>query len=175
MEHFSNETIDTASLPKFEDVRLTPLDPSYITVIRFNIAVTFGIVAIVAGLGFYFIEELQPYWLPVAIAYTVIVLLTVLVATIRFRNSGFAFRKHDVIHRSGAIALTTTIIPYSRVQHVAIEEGWLSRKLGLAEVDIFTAGGQKSDIQIPGIPKENAEKIKQLLMGKILKEEADEQ
>lgn len=175
MENFTNETIDTASLPKFEEVELTPLHPSYMNVVRFNIATAFGIVAIVAGLGFYFIEELQPYWLPVAIAYTVILLLTMLIATIRFKNSGFAFRRHDVIYRNGAIALTTTIIPYNRVQHVAIEEGWLSRKLGLAEVDIFTAGGQKSDIQIPGIKKEQAEKIKQLLMGKILKEETDEQ
>jgi uncharacterized protein len=175
MENFTNETIDTATLPKFEDVELTPLHPSYMKVVRFNITMIFGIIAIVAGAGFYFIKELYAYWLPVAIAYTAIVLLTIFIATVRFRNSGFAFRKHDAIYRSGAIALTTTIIPYNRVQHVAIEEGWLSRKLGLAEVDIFTAGGQKSDIQIPGIQKEHAEKIKQLLMGKILKEDTDEQ
>jgi len=175
MEDFTNEIIDTASLPRFEDVELTPLQPSYINVIRLNIGITFGVIAIVCGAGFYFIEELQPYWPYVAITYTAILLLTIIIATVRFRNSGFAFRKHDVIYRNGAIALTTTIIPYNRVQHVAIEEGWLSRKLGLAEVDIFTAGGQKSDIQIPGIDKDQAERIKQLLMGKILKEEADEQ
>ncbi|WP_294821101.1 PH domain-containing protein [uncultured Flavobacterium sp.] len=175
MEDFTNETIDTTNLPRFEEVELTPLQASYINVVRFNIAVTFSFIAIGAGAGFYFIEELHPYWLPVAITYSAILLLTIIIATVRFRNSGFAFRKHDVIYRSGAIALTTTIIPYNRVQHVAIEEGWLSRKLGLAEVDIFTAGGQKSDIQIPGIDKGQAERIKQLLMGKILKEEADEQ
>jgi hypothetical protein len=37
----------------------------------------------------------------------------------------------------------------------------------LAKVEIFTAGGGTSDIEIPGIEKEQAEKIKQLLMGKI--------
>ncbi len=174
MEHFTNETIDTTSLPRFEDVELTPLHHSYMKVIRFNIGIAFGIIAIIAAAGFYFIEELQPYWLPVAISYATILLLCIVIATVRFRNSGYVFRKHDVIYRAGAIALTTTIIPYNRVQHVAIEEGWLSRKLGLAEVDIFTAGGQKSDIQIPGIEKDQAERIKQLVMGKILKEEADE-
>jgi len=174
MEEFTNETIDTASLPRFEDVELTPLQPSYMTVVRFNIGITFGIMALAAGAGFYFIEELQPYWLPVAIAYAVILVFTLFIAVVRFRNSGFAFRRHDVIYRNGAIAITTTIIPYNRVQHVSIEEGWLSRKLGLARVDIFTAGGPKSDIRVPGIEKEHAEKIKQLLMGRILKEEADE-
>jgi membrane protein YdbS with pleckstrin-like domain len=37
----------------------------------------------------------------------------------------------------------------------------------LAKVEIFTAGGSSSDIEIPGIEKEHAEKIKQLVMGKI--------
>jgi hypothetical protein len=37
-------------------------------------------------------------------------------------------------------------------------------------VEIFTAGGSSSDIEIPGIAKEEAENIKQLLMGKIQKQ-----
>ena len=46
----------------------------------------------------------------------------------------------------------------------------VSRLFGLAKVEIFTAGGHSSDIEIPGIEKEQAENIKQLLMGKIQKE-----
>jgi membrane protein YdbS with pleckstrin-like domain len=77
-----------------------------------------------------------------------------------------------VIYRSGAIAIETTIIPYNRVQHVTMHEGILSRKFGLATVEIFTAGGINSDIKVPGIEKEHAEKIKQLLVGKILKQDS---
>ena len=40
----------------------------------------------------------------------------------------------------------------------------------MAKIEIFTAGGSSSDIQIPGIEKEQAENIKQLLMGKIQKQ-----
>jgi len=40
----------------------------------------------------------------------------------------------------------------------------------LAKIEIFTAGGDSSDIEIPGIEKQQAENIKQLLMGKIQKE-----
>lgn len=168
---FINDAIDTAHLPKFEDVVLTPLHGSYLKIIGFNIALVFVIVAIAAGLGFYFLDELQPYRITISILYIIVVLFTTFLSVLSFRNRGFAFRTHDVIYRSGAIATTTTIIPYNRVQHVAVHEGVISRKLGLAAVEVFTAGGNNSDIQIPGIEKEHAEKIKHLLMGKIVNQQ----
>jgi len=170
---FINDTIDTAHLPKFEDVVLTPLHSSYFKIIGLNIALVFGIIAIAAGLGFYFLEELEPYRIAISIIYIVVVVTTMLLSVLSFKNRGFAFRTHDVIYRSGAIATTTTIIPYNRVQHVAVHEGLISRKLGLAAVEVFTAGGNNSDIQIPGIEKEHAEKIKHLLMGKIVNQQVN--
>ena len=175
MEHpFTNETIDTLLLPRFEDVQLTPLHPSYLKIIWFNIALIFVIIAIAAGICFYYIKDLQPYRLAISGGYMFLVLFTIVIYVISFRNRGFAFRAHDVIYRSGAIATTTTIIPYSRVQHVAVHEGLVSRNLGLAAVEVFTAGGNNSDIRIPGIRKEHAEKIKHLIMGKI-NQQPDEQ
>ena len=170
MENYSNEPIDTVTLPKFEDVELTPLHPSYIKIIWLNLALIFIGVAIASGTALYNIEELQDNWLIVAIVYGIALILSIILAQVGFRNRGYAFRTHDAIYRNGTIALTTTIIPYNRVQHVALHEGFVARKLGLAKVEIFTAGGDKSDIQIPGIEKQQAEKIKQLLMGKIINE-----
>lgn len=174
MEEYTNKPIDTAALPRFEEVELTPLHPSYLKVIWLNFAMVYSIISIVAGVAFYFIKELQPYWLPITICYVVIVLLSIFISLISFRNKGYAFRTHDAIYRSGSISLTTTIIPYNRVQHVALHEGFIARAFGLAQIEIFTAGGHNSDIQIAGIEKQQAEKIKQLLMGKIIKEEANE-
>jgi membrane protein YdbS with pleckstrin-like domain len=175
MEHFTNETIDTFSLPKFEEVKLSPLQASYKKVICFNLALAFLIIGVVAGLALYFIEDTIKYWLPVTIAYAIILILSIIISMISFKNRGFAFRAHDVIYRSGAFVIETTIIPYNRVQHATLHEGVLSRKLGLASIEIFTAGGGGSDIKIPGIEKEHAEKIKQLLVGKILKEETTDE
>jgi len=173
LENHINDTIDTIALPRFEDVELTPLEPSYLKVIRLNIALIFVILTIVTGAAFYFVEELHNYWLPITAAYIIIVILSILFSSISFSNRGFAFRNHDVIYRSGVISLNTTIIPYNRVQHVALHEGFISRYFGLASVEIFTAGGDQSDIRISGIDKEHAEKIKQLLMGKIINETAN--
>jgi membrane protein YdbS with pleckstrin-like domain len=164
---FTNETIDTLNLPKYEDAELTPLHPSYLYVIGLNIALVFGVIAIAAGVGFYFIEELRPYWLYITLGYAGLLIITGLLYYISFRNKGFAFRTHDVIYRTGAIGTTTSIIPYSRVQHVAEHESFVARWLGLASVEIFTAGGSGGDITIPGLEKIHAIAIKQLLIGKI--------
>lgn len=175
MEQYVNDPIDMDTLPKFEEIELSPIHPLYLNVIWISFAIFYGIITIGAGVAFYFIDAIQEYWLPVAIVYIVIVLLSIITSLINFRNKGYAFRTQDAIYRSGAISITTTIIPYNRVQHVALHEGILSRIFNLATIEIFTAGGHKSDIQIDGIEKKQAEKIKQLLMGKIIKEETNEE
>lgn len=172
---FSNETIDTLQLPQVEDAELTPIHASYLTVIWVNIAVVFGIIAILAGVGFYYIDDLHALWPYITLGYIVVLLLTIIIQVISFKNKAFAFRTHDVIYRSGAIATTTTIIPYNRVQHVAQHEGLVSRWLGLAAVEVFTAGATGSDITIPGIEKDHAIAIKQLLVGKIKNQQANEE
>ena len=169
MENFSNETLDTSRLPKFEEVVFTALHPKYLRVVLINLAVVIAILI----LGPLLISIVNPevftgrVWLILGISLPVVCVLIVLFSILGFQKKGFAFREHDVLYQYGVIATDTIIIPYNRVQHVALHEGWLSRYFGLAKVEIFTAGGNSSDIEIPGIEKEQAEKIKQLLMGKI--------
>lgn len=175
MEHaFTNDAIDTTALPKFEDVTLSPIHKDYWKVILFNLVVAYVTVAAAAGFVLYLVNEPVPY-LPYYIAgFLILVAFHILIERVGFKNKAYAFREHDVIYRSGAISLTTTIIPYNRVQHAALYEGWLARRYNLAAVEVYTAGGANSDIKIPGIQKGHAENIKQLLMGKILKQDADE-
>lgn len=170
MQDFTNETIDTTQLPRFEEVEFSILHPNYWKVILINLAIFFLIIAIGLGLALYFNVELYPFYKQFCVAYIVLLLLVILFSRISFKKKGFAFRTHDVIFRHGIIATNTLVIPYNRVQHVALHEGLLSRIFGLARVEIFTAGGTSSDVQIPGIDKVQAENIKQLLMGKIQKQ-----
>lgn len=167
MENFTNNTIDINQLPRFETVEFQKLQPSYWKVVMINLSITFVVLAIAVGVLFYLVEEIVNEIVYIWIALAVVALLSFLFARIAFIKKGFAFREHDVLFRNGIIATNTIIIPYNRVQHVALHEGVLSRYFGLAKVEIFTAGGSSSDIEIPGIEKEQAEKIKQLVMGKI--------
>lgn len=171
MEEFTNETIDTKQLPRYESVELTSLHKNYWKVLLINNAIIFSIIAIVIIFLWMNVEDSEEYspFLVFGI-FLLIVNVSFLLYRISFKKKAYAFRNHDVIYRSGLIATNTMVIPYNRVQHVALHEGFLSRYFGLAKVEIFTAGGSASDIEIPGIAKEEAENIKQLLMGKIQKQ-----
>ncbi|WP_264564203.1 PH domain-containing protein [Flavobacterium sp. N3904] len=170
MENFTNVTIDTTQLPKFEEVEFSILHPNYWKVTLITLSVFFLIIGIGVGFLFYFNEEIAPYISQIGIIYVVLLLLVLFFSRMSFKKKGFAFRTHDVLFRHGIIATNTLVIPYNRVQHVALHEGLISRFFGLAKIEIFTAGGSSSDIEIPGIAKEQAENIKQLLMGKIQKQ-----
>jgi membrane protein YdbS with pleckstrin-like domain len=169
-ENFTNETIDTTQLPKFEEVQFSVLHPNYWRVTLISLAVFFLIIGIGGGLALFFNDILIPFVLEFSIAFVCMVVVVLLFSRIAFKKKGFAFRNHDVLFRHGIIATNTLVIPYNRIQHVALHEGLISRVFGLAKIEIFTAGGSSSDIEIPGIAKEEAENIKQLLMGKIQKQ-----
>lgn len=170
MENFTNETIDTSNLPRYEEVQLTKLHPSYWKEILISRGLVLFVLGIAVVVGLVFIEELAGYRWLIGSIYILFVLLFLFFSNIAYKKKAYAFRNHDVIFRSGIIATNTMVIPYNRVQHVALHEGFIARFFGLAKVEIFTAGGVSSDLEIPGIAKEEAENIKQLLMGKIQKQ-----
>jgi len=172
MENFTNDTIDTSQLPKSEEVTFTNLHPKYFKVVLINLLIVISILILVPSLVFILIPDLFSgrIWMILGILLPIISSLIIVFSIIRFKKKGFAFRNHDVLFRHGIIATNTIVIPYNRVQHVALHEGLVSRYFGLANIEIFTAGGSSSDIEIPGIEKEQAENIKQLLMGKIQKQ-----
>ncbi|UFH45543.1 PH domain-containing protein [Flavobacterium galactosidilyticum] len=171
MENFSNETIDTSRLPKFEEVVFTALHPKYLRVVLINLAVVIAVFILVPIMLSIYNPDIFSgrLWLILGVTIPVFCALIILFSILGFQKKGFAFREHDVLYRHGVIATNTIVIPYNRVQHVALHEGLVSRFFGLAKIEIFTAGGSSSDIEIPGIEKEQAENIKQLLMGKIQK------
>ncbi|WP_296147483.1 PH domain-containing protein [uncultured Flavobacterium sp.] len=172
MENFTNETLNLSSLPKFEEVNFSPLHKNYTKVVHINIAITLLIFAIGISILLYFNEELQSKtsYLIFGISYLVFALILFFGTTASVKRRGFAVREKDILYKRGLISTTTTMIPFNRIQHVAMHEGVFSRIFNLAQIQIFTAGGSTSDVKISGIEKEKAENIKELLMQKIQNE-----
>jgi membrane protein YdbS with pleckstrin-like domain len=170
MENFTNEIIDTTALPKFEEVQFSVLHADYWKVTLLNVFFFFLLIGVGLGVLLFFNRGLLVFAVVISAAYFVFLFLVLLLSRISFRKKGFAFRTHDVLFRHGVIATNTIVIPYNRIQHVALHEGFVSRYFGLAKIEIFTAGGSSSDLEVPGIAIEQAENIKQLLMGKIQKQ-----
>jgi uncharacterized protein len=170
MNEFTNNVLDISQLPKYETISLQSLRPSYWKVMLIKIALVFLIVAILAVLAVNFIDETVEYQSMIWSVYAFLVIVVLFFCRLGFKKKGYAFRTHDVVFRHGVIATNTMVIPYNRVQHVALHEGLIERWFNLATVEVFTAGGTASDLAIPGIEKTQAEDIKQLLMGKIQKQ-----
>ena len=169
MQNFTNDRIDTTQLPKFEEVPLTALHHNYWKVLLIHFMIFILILGIVMTI-LIFNPDTMRYRIHFAVGAAVLAAIVLLNIRIGFNKKGFAFRDHDVLFRSGIIATNTIVIPYNRIQHVALHEGLASRYFGLAAIQMFTAGASSSDIEIPGIDKQEAENIKQLLMGKIQKQ-----
>lgn len=170
MENFTNETLDINQLPRYETVQFTALHPSYWRIVLLQLLMVLLVASIAIIILIFNNSQAMLQAIPMFSSIAGIGLLTVGLARISFKKRAFAFREHDVLYRSGVIATNTIVIPYNRIQHVALHEGVFSRMFGLAKIEIFTAGGNSGDIEIPGIEKIQAENIKQLLMGKIQKE-----
>lgn len=79
---------------------------------------------------------------------------------------GYALRDHDISYRTGIIFPKITTIPYSRVQQVSVRQNPVSRLYGLYSVDIVNGAQQLSSMAIPGLTKETATRIKELIAEK---------
>ena len=169
MNEFTNNPIEIDQLPKFEEVQLKELHPKYVNVLLFNFLLLF--IFIIGGFStlFYFKKNAfsNSTWILILVGILVFLAGLIVFTKLSFNKKGYAFREHDTIYKSGLISETTTIIPFNRVQHVALHQGFISRKLGLASIELFTAGGSSSDLEIPGLLLADAQIIKNLVSQKI--------
>lgn len=167
MEEFTNNTVSFETLPKFESVPLQPLNRDYLNVVYMGNAVFAVLLSVGALLFLWLKDDSQPLILPVLGTKILVIALLFWLSTIGFRKKGYALRDKDILFQKGILSTTTTVIPFSRIQHVALHEGFFSRMYHLSELQIYTAGGSSSDLHIPGLPKEQAEQMKTFLLQKI--------
>ena len=156
---FSNEPIPTDRLPRLTEEPFVPVDPRYLRVSLIGVALVATIVAVVTAM---IAAQIDQKVLPLLIGGGVLLLL-VLVAVIRVlevRRLAYQLREHDLSLRSGVITHRVESLPFSRVQHVNVHRGPIERSLGLATLQVSTAG---PDISIPGLTEANAERIKLLV------------
>ncbi|RZM15683.1 MAG: PH domain-containing protein, partial [Pedobacter sp.] len=133
MPDFTNNTIDIDQLPKFEDVHLQPLSNKYWKVVLINIIIFLLFVAAGISAVLYLKEEARQYLFIILSIYIAFAILLVLMYNIGVKRRGFAVRDKDIIYASGVLALSTTIVPFTRIQHIALHEGLISRMFQLGD------------------------------------------
>lgn len=163
MQDFTNGTLDLELLPKYEEVPLHALSRKYWNVILLNITILLSLIAAVLVAILVLIEEVRPYIYVIAGIYIAFSLLLIFLYRASLHRRGYALREKDLIYRSGIIAISTSVIPFARIQHIALNEGIFSRIFQLGALHVFTAGGASGSITIAGIDIEQAKQIKEIL------------
>lgn len=177
MQDFTNTTIDLDTLPKYEEVVFEKLQPKYWNVIVINLMIftliVLGAVAI-TFISVYTSNESNlgaGFYIAILVAALLIISVSFWMNRISFKKKGFVIREKDLLYRSGVLSTTTTIVPFNRIQHIAVNEGVFSRMYSLASIEIYTAGGSTSDLNISGIDKEKAHSIREFLMNNVVEEQ----
>jgi membrane protein YdbS with pleckstrin-like domain len=168
---FENNKILAQDLPNYENVAATVLDKKHYWVVLISTFIVFSFISLGLMLCFYFFNFLKsmPYKQAAAIAYFSFWGLYVVYSWIGFKRKSYCYRTHDVIYNFGVFHKTTVLIPFKRIQHIALHQGLFSRKFGLASLQFYTAGGSTTDISIPGMPLEIAKSFKEIISDKIEK------
>lgn len=164
---FTNQPIATADLPRYETVTIKPVDLSYWYVILINVILVTIFIGGAAAFSLFAIVDSNPVVWTVLCVWVGFMIVQLIVRRFAFRKRGYAVRERDVIYRRGVLSTITTIVPFNRIQHVSINEGVISRQLGLAQIQVFTAGGTAANLSISGLPKNEAERVKAYIMGRI--------
>ena len=91
-------------------------------------------------------------------------LQTFIYPEIEYRQWKYIVTDDRIEIKKGIFFHNTSITPISRIQHVTISEGPISRHYGLAKVEINTAGGH---FEIEGLPHETAVRICEYLKERV--------
>src|SRR5690554_1367052 len=162
---FENQTIDYNHLPKYEEVVLKPIHPEYKKIVFLDALLTL-IVGLGISVAIYFIVDDDTVYTYFYISF-VIALLIAVYNLLAYKKKCYAFRQHDVLYQKGLISTTTSIVPYLRLQHVVIKQGWYAKRLNLAKLQLHTAANDNVDITIPGLTLEEAERWKSFLLNRL--------
>ena len=170
---FINEPFNIQLLPKVEEVALTPIEKTYLTVIRIEWAISSAILLAVAAVLIFSIKPLQqPVWITVIVAaWLALTIGYAFVQTKSVDHKAYALRDKDVIFRSGWIVQKISICPFNRIQHSSVSTGLFERRFGLATLNLYTAGTDDADLQIPGLKESDAFRMKEWITQKIIHED----
>ena len=165
---FSNPDIDISTLPKAEESKLLPVDERHYTVVIYYQAM-YWIIFFLATLIVMILNKEFHSWMMVGITllgFAVFCFLSFRLSFLNFKNKAYAFREHDILFQTGWLKKTLHIYPYNRIQHCSVDAGVFERNLGISKLKIYSAGGNNSDIVIPGLTPEDANIMRELIVRK---------
>lgn len=164
---FQNNLI--TSLPDITKIAFQKIDKSYLKVVLINFFIVFIplLITLIVLHQLIFDDEFKEYITFIYIAFLTLFGSIFLHLLLTFPKRKYALREKDISYKSGLFVKQMTTVPFSRIQHVEIDEKPISRIFGLSSLSVYTAGDSSDDLEIKGIKKETALQIKEFISTKI--------
>lgn len=165
---FSNSTIDVQLLPQVDQRAFIPLESGYKKVILIENIIFSSILLIIfsALLIFGDVEEFAQLWYLPFVGLGILAIFFFWFRPKAFARKGYQLRERDILFRSGLWWQEETVIPFARVQHTEVTQGPLARLLGFSTLKLYTAGGSRSDLKIPALHPDTAQKLEHFVSQK---------
>lgn len=165
-DDYQNLPVDPATLPRTAGQEYHGLAPAYKYARLMGLILWGGGILtamVVVGL-FNQIWQYPGYVAGGIAAWLTLLLLRVWILFRGFRRKKYALRERDVTYQRGLITFAVTSIPFNRVQHAEVNQGFIDRMFELAKLSIYTAGGSSSDLVIPGLNPDEAQRLKDFIL-----------
>lgn len=167
IDHFSNLQVDVSSLPRYEEAELRSLAPKYLLKLHFSTTLSLIFFMGAAMVAYFLLEDFRGYLLALMLVFFVIFGWSYFSNYQLIKRNGYALRQQDIIFRRGFLFQKTTVVPFNRIQHVAVERSVTDKALKLATLKIYTAGGSGSDLSIPGLLPDTAFSLREELSNRM--------
>lgn len=154
--------------PRLANEGLTPLDPSYVTVMRIEtllIALPFVAGALAGEIGGLLFTG--AFLVPVVLVFGLLVLMVPLK---RFNARGYDISDDRLRVVRGLMFRKDTVVPFSRVQHIDVEQGPLERAFGIGRLVLHTAGTHNASVVLPGLRHETAVAMREAIRAHVKRE-----
>ena len=87
-------------------------------------------------------------------------ILSFIIPPISYKYWKFDVRESEVYLERGILTRIKTTAPFSRIQHLDVQQSLMERMFKLSKLVLYTAGTRGADVIIPGLPIEYAEELR---------------
>lgn len=157
----------------FTRAELQPLDPSIIKV--WSIKAVLGLAFIIIGvLVFELVQFVRgSATLPFLKTISIMVVLSIVVYFIprlKYKFWKYQLRDQELFLERGIFNRVKTIVPLRRIQHLDISQDIIEKEFSLGKLIVHTAGTRSSDVVLPGLHIDVAERLRDTMKDYILED-----
>jgi len=153
-----------------DDAPLTKLHPNYVKVTRISGLLT--LLPLLAGA----LAIESSGLLPTGVIFIPFALLALVLVGFmparRYAARGFDMGQDRLRVVKGVLFHSDTIVPFSRVQHIDVQQGPLERAFGIARLILHTAGKHNASVTLPGLAHDDAGAMREAIRSHVRRESA---